>query len=106
MKRRSLIGRLAFLVSLGFAAIWLLSMFVTGLALRSEQTELFDEEIDQIAHLFRPIVTQALNSGFLDAATINAALSTKPWCIRSCTSRKDRSSNRASTVLLMCRRER
>ena len=74
MKRRSLIGRLAFLVSLGFAAIWLLSMFVTGLALRSEQTELFDEEIDQIAHLFRPIVTQALNSGFLDAATINAAL--------------------------------
>lgn len=74
MRRGSLSRRVALLVSLGFAAIWLLSMFVTGLALRSEQAELFDQELEQTALLFRPIVTQALASGELNVHIVNRML--------------------------------
>jgi two-component system, OmpR family, sensor kinase len=70
MKRKSLSQRLALLISLGFAALWLLSVFVMGLTLREEQAELFDKELDQTAHLFRPIVTQAIVRGDIDPTSM------------------------------------
>ncbi len=74
MKPGSLSRRLALLISLGFAVIWGLSMFVTSIALRGEQDELFNNELMETAHLFRPIVTQALVTGALDVAAVNGAL--------------------------------
>ena len=74
MTPMSLSRRLALLISLGFAMIWVLSMAVTGVILRGEQTELFDNELVEIAGLFRPIVTQALTNGLVDSDAIDAAL--------------------------------
>lgn len=74
MNPGSLSRRLAMLISLGFAVIWGLSMLVTGVALRSEQAELFDNVLVETAHLFRPIVTQAMITGTMDVSGVNAAL--------------------------------
>ncbi len=77
MRRGSLSRRLAFLISLGFAAIWVLSIFVMGLVLRSEQEELFDGELEQMAYLFRPLVTQTLTQDAVDINALNDVISAR-----------------------------
>ena len=64
----SLSRRLAFLISGGFAAIWVLAVLATALVLRSEQEEMLDLELRETARALRPVLSREYRSGGLDRA--------------------------------------
>lgn len=54
--RGSLSQRLALMVSAGFAAIWIVAIAASALALKSEQEELWDQELKVAAWVFLPVL--------------------------------------------------
>ena len=61
--RGSLARRLTVLISVGFAAIWLLAVLATALVLRSEQNEMLDLELRETARVLLPVLTRNYLSG-------------------------------------------
>jgi two-component system OmpR family sensor kinase len=65
----SLSRRLALLISLGFAVIWLLAVVATAFVLREEQEELANLEREQAAGILLPVVSNAFRQGLIDEKT-------------------------------------
>lgn len=61
--QRTLSGRLALLVSGGFAAIWLLAILATALVLKAEQEEMLDLELRETARILLPILSREFLEG-------------------------------------------
>ncbi|WJS87450.1 ATP-binding protein [Paracoccus sp. TOH] len=58
MRRASLSRRVALFTTLGLAAVWAGAVLMMSAVLRSEQDELFDQQLVQTAHVLLPLVEQ------------------------------------------------
>ncbi len=70
IRRGTLAGRLALLVSGGFALIWVLAVVATALVLGSEQEEMLDLELRETAGMLHPIMSNAYRLGVVDSDTV------------------------------------
>ncbi|WP_226782483.1 sensor histidine kinase [Oceaniglobus trochenteri] len=69
-RRHSLAARLSRHVTAGFAAVWLLALVATALALMAEQEELADITIQRTAQVFLPAVASDFRQRNPDAAAL------------------------------------
>lgn len=59
MRRLDLSGRVRLFTTLGIAVIWIMSVVLMSAVLRSEQDELFDQQLSGMAHAMLPLLSQA-----------------------------------------------